>query len=81
MEKKFIELTVNCPVELTDFEGKAYQGYLVYTKDCKTGYLVLPFDWRKDIYFFKASHIKSIRLLRNGAVIGGGKREWTTSNS
>lgn len=69
MTKNKIELALNCPVELVDFENEVFQGYLVYTKDWKGGYLVLPFDYKKDIYFFKASHIKSIKHLRNGVII------------
>lgn len=68
MKKSNIKLALNCPVELVDFEDEVFQGYLVYSKD-KGGYLVLPFDYNKDIYFFKASHIKSIKYLWNEVVL------------
>lgn len=66
MTKERLEVFINQPVELVDFGGDIYAGYLVIDKYKANYYTVLPFDWHKSIYTFRVSHIKSIKFLTNG---------------
>jgi len=64
--KKKLENFLDNPVKLVNFEDGTFYGWFVKRDNV---YLVLPFDWHQRIYGFRASHIKSIMFLTNGAVV------------
>lgn len=60
---KKLECFVKSAVELIDIDGEVHYGWFI--KDGNK-YELYPFDSIKNIYAFKASHIKSIKHLING---------------
>lgn len=66
MTKERLENFLYNPVKLVDSENETFSGWFVKRDNV---YLVLPFDWHQFIYGFRASHIKSITFLTNGAVV------------
>lgn len=66
MTIKKLKVFINMPVELVDFDNDVHSGWFVEGKNI---YFLLPFDWHKSVYVFRASYIKSMKFLTNGQVV------------
>lgn len=64
---ELVKNAINSAVEVEDFDGVKRQGWLVRGyHDPKNSYLVLPFDYKANVWCYKVSHIKHIKYLFSG---------------
>lgn len=80
MTKKIIETIIYSPVKLTDIQNREYVGWLLPAQNKKGCYCILPISLSEDIQVFRATHIKYIKHLRNGVVLGKEELENASDN-